>query len=62
MPTGAMDVALNEYVPSMASNADNLGFIVQGRIMLSMMLHCSVMRHQFATRNDGGVPALVAEK
>ena len=39
-----------------------VGLIVQGRIMLSVMLHCSVMRHQLAMRNNGGVPALVAEK
>jgi len=62
VPTDAMGVALNKYVPSMALNADNLGLIVQGCIMLSVMLHCSVMRHQLAMRNNGGVPALVAEK
>ena len=62
VPTGAIGVASKEYIPSIASNADKLGFSVQGRNMFKVMSHCSVILHQLAILNEGGVPALVAEK
>ena len=62
MPIGDIGVASNEYIPSIASNADEFGFSVQGRNMFRVMSHCSVILHQFSIQNEGGVPALVAEK
>ena len=57
-----MGVASDEYLTTMALNANNLVFIAQGHIMLIVMLHCSGMWHQLAIRNDARVPALVDEK
>ena len=57
-----MGMAQHVYVSFMASNANSLGFIVQGHIILSEMLHCSVIRHHMAMQNNAGVPSLVAEK
>ena len=57
-----MDVASNEYVLSMASNAENIWFIVQELIIVSVMLHCAVMQYQLFMQNNGGVSSLVAEK
>ena len=51
IPTGAIGVALKEYVPSIASNAKRRGLVVQGRIMFRAILHCSVILHQFDMRN-----------
>ena len=45
VPIGAMGVASNEYVPSVASKTNNFGFNVPGCIMLSVMSHVSVIRH-----------------
>lgn len=62
VPIGAIGVASKEYVPSMASNAERRGLVVQGRIMLRVMSHCSVILHQFAILKEEGVPARVAVK
>ena len=57
-----MYVTSKEYMPSMASNANSCGFIVQEHIMLSVVLYYSVIRHQSAMQNNAGVSALAAEK
>ena len=62
MPIGAIGVASNEYIPSMASKAESRGLVVQGRIILRVMSHCSVILHQFAILKEDGVPARVAVK
>ena len=59
---GAIGVASKEYMPSVASKAERRGLVVQGRIMLRVMLHCSVILHQFAILKEDGVPARVAMK
>ena len=62
VPIGAIGVASKEYIPSIASNAERLGFNVHGHIMLRVMSACSNILHQFAILNEGGVPALIAVK
>ena len=62
VPIGAIGVASKEYVPSIASNADRSGLVVHGRIMLSVMSHCSSILHQFAIGKEGGVLARVEVK
>ena len=62
MPGGAMSVALSKYEPSIASNAKSAWFWRQGRIMLSVMLHCLVRQHQLAMGKEVGSPAMPAVK
>ena len=62
MPIGAIGVASNEYMPSIALNAESNGLVVQGRIMFRVMSHCSVILHQLDILKVDGAPALVAVK
>ena len=57
-----MGVALKGNEPSMASNAESFGFIVQGLIILRVMSACSIMRHQWYIGKDAAAPALLEAK
>ena len=57
-----MGVASKEYEPSIALKADSAGFWRQGRIMLSVRLHCLISRHQFAMGKEVESPAMPAVK
>ena len=57
VPTGTIDVASKDNMPSIALNAETHGFSVHGRIMFKVVSRWSVMRHQLATHKDGGAPA-----
>ena len=60
MPTGAIGVALKEYMPFIASKAERFGLVVHGRIMFRVISHCSNILHQFDIRKFAGVAALIA--
>ncbi len=57
-----MGVASYEYEPSIALNAKSAGFWWQGRIMLSVVLHCLVRQCQLAIGKEVGSPAMPAVK
>ena len=57
-----MGVASKDYEPSIALKADSAGFWRQGRIMLSVRLHCLISRHQFAMGKEVESPAMPAVK
>ena len=58
-PGGAIDVESKWNSPSIAAHADNFGFCLWGRIMMTLRSHCSNSLHQYDMGNDGGSEAVM---